>query len=172
MSPYFSQMKASYQSEIDDLRFDSGGKDVLIARLAEKRRAFGELLPMIEIAPEMVAATFHGSITVHDRALMGTFVCESPGALPSWDVVSRALTVQADHDPLIMLAMRAEGGDQFLVTMACLQYLFDEGEEPFVADIAEELDPSDDEGDADGQEGAEKAEDWLSEHGFDRRSTS
>ncbi len=172
MSPYFSQLKDSYQSEIDDLRFDSVGNDVLEQRLAEKRRAFKELLPMMECAPEMVAATFHGSISVNDRALMETYVLQHPDALPTWDIVSGSLSVRADHDALIALALSAEGGDAFLVTMACLQFLFDVQDDQFVsqADDSDELDHADEQDVEDDED--EKVEDWLSKHGFDRRSTT
>ena len=177
ISPYFSQLKESYQSEIDDLRFDSEGKDVLNARLTVKRQLFKELLPMMEIAPEMVAATFHGSITVNDREQMETFVLEGPGALASWEVVSGSLTVRADLAPLIGLALTSDGGDEFLVTMACLQFLFAVQEQTIASEEDEDLSIAEEQGDEQGDEagdqeaGTDKAEDWLSEHGFDRRNT-
>jgi hypothetical protein len=130
---------------------------------------------MMECAPEMVAATFHGSISVNDRSLMQTYVLQSPDALPSWDVVSGNLTVRADHDSLIVLALNAEGGDAFLVTMACLQFLFDEQDDHF-ASQADDNDALDNEDNEDAEDEAdeedEKVEDWLSKHGFDRRSTT
>ena len=173
ISPYFSQLKESYQSEIDDLRFDSEGKDVLNARLTVKRQLFKELLPMMEIAPEMVAATFHGSITVNDREQMETFVLEGPGALASWEVVSGSLTVRADQAHLIGLALTRDGGDEFLVTMACLQFLFDMPEESSASEMDDDLGMSDEDSDEPGDQeaGTDKAEDWLNEHGFDRRNT-
>jgi hypothetical protein len=167
-SSYFSQLKASYQSEIDDLRFDSAGNDVLNVRLEEKKRAFKDLLPMMGIAPEMVAATFHGGISFIDPALMQTFVLQSPGTLDAWAVVSENLIIPADQDPLVQLALGSDGGDEFLVTMACLQFLFDVEDETFDADVDQEEDAFDDEDDE--YEGADKSEDWLSEQGFDRRT--
>jgi len=170
ISPYFSQLKASYQSEIDDLRFDSAGNDVLNVRLAEKKQAFKELLPMMGIAPEMVAAVFHGSISFNDRVLLESVVLQSRGALPAWAEVAGSLTIAADQNPFIALALSGDGGDEFLVTMACLQFLFDEQEETFDADVDDEDDVFDD--DAQDQDEAEKSEDWLSEHGFDRRTAT
>ena len=66
MSPYFWQLGDSYRSEIEDLRYDSDNHDVLKSRLADKRRAFKSLLPLMADAPEMVAATFYGSVLVKD----------------------------------------------------------------------------------------------------------
>ena len=37
ISPFFLDLHAAYQSELDDLRFDSEGRDVLRRRLADKR---------------------------------------------------------------------------------------------------------------------------------------
>ena len=170
MSPYFSQLKDSYQSEIDDLRFDTEGRDVLSARLADRRRLFKEILPMMQDAPEMVAATFHGLSTVNDRALMEQFVLEGPGTLESWEVVSGNLTICGDQDPLVQLALSSAGGDEFLVTMACLQFIYDVGDDAPDSPVDEAGENSDEDGDE--PEDDEHANNWLADQGFDRKTPS
>src|SRR5690606_29284701 len=59
ISPFFLQLHAAYQAELDDLASDSEGKDVLRKRLVDKRGELDFLLQMIEVSPEMVAVIFH-----------------------------------------------------------------------------------------------------------------
>ena len=59
ISPFFLNLRSAYRSEIDDLTFDSDGRDVLHQRLAEKRREISFLVQMMELSPEMVAVIFH-----------------------------------------------------------------------------------------------------------------
>ncbi len=49
ISPFFTDLRSAYQSELDDLRFDSEGKDVLRQRLADKRQELGFLVKMMEL---------------------------------------------------------------------------------------------------------------------------
>ena len=51
ISPFFHNLRSAYQAELDDLRSDSEGHDVLKKRLAEKRRELGFLLQMMELSP-------------------------------------------------------------------------------------------------------------------------
>lgn len=44
LSPAFHQLRAAYQAEMDDLSFDSEGRDVLRQRLADKRQSIDFLL--------------------------------------------------------------------------------------------------------------------------------
>ena len=55
IAPFFLDLRSAYQSELDDLTFDSEGKDVLRQRLADKRKEMGFLVRMIELSPEMLA---------------------------------------------------------------------------------------------------------------------
>ena len=59
ISRYFRDLRNAYEAELDDLTSDSEGKDVLRRRLADKRKEFGFLVQMVEVAPEMVAVVFH-----------------------------------------------------------------------------------------------------------------
>ena len=43
ISPFFQHLRSAYQAEIDDLTFDSEGRDVLRQRLAERRKELGFL---------------------------------------------------------------------------------------------------------------------------------
>ena len=165
MSPYFWQLGDSYRSEIEDLRYDSDNHDVLKSRLADKRRAFKSLLPLMTDAPEMVAATFHGSVMVKDAPAIAALLPSSPGTLPPWNTVSAYVTIEPAVVPLIAMALAAEGGDEFLVTMACLQLLATMGNDEAPAAAAEESSENEEE-----DEEYAKGEDWLSEQGFDRRS--
>ena len=47
MTPFFLELHAAYQSELDDLATDSEGRDVLQQRLREKRREIGFLAQMM-----------------------------------------------------------------------------------------------------------------------------
>ena len=165
MSPYFWQLGDSYRSEIEDLRYDSDNHDVLKSRLADKRGAFKSLLPLMADAPEMVAATYHGSVMVKDVAAIAALLQCSPGTLPPWKTVSAYVTIEPAVAPLIAMALEAEGGDEFLVIMACLQLLVTMGNEEAPEAAAEENSENQEE-----DEEYAKGEDWLSEQGFDRRS--
>ena len=37
ISPFFHELRSAYQAEIDDMTFDSDGRDVLRQRLSERR---------------------------------------------------------------------------------------------------------------------------------------
>jgi hypothetical protein len=59
ISPFFRNLRTAYRAEMDDLTFDSDGRDVLRQRLGEKRKEIGFLVQMMELSPEMVAVIFH-----------------------------------------------------------------------------------------------------------------
>ena len=46
ISPFFHELRSAYQAEINDLTFDSEGRDVLRQRLTERRKELGFLLQM------------------------------------------------------------------------------------------------------------------------------
>ena len=85
LSPFFHSLRASYQSEIDDLTSDSEGRDVLRQRLAAKRREIGFLVQMMEISPEMVAVTFHQGFRVTRPQVLEHILTLEPDDFPSWD---------------------------------------------------------------------------------------
>jgi hypothetical protein len=158
-------LKDTYRSEIDDLRFDTDGRNVLAARLADKCKAFSDLLPMIEDAPEMLAAAFHGGVVIRDIELIQSVLLGRPGTLPTWREVSQGVDVIPELTPLVDAALAADGGDEFLVIMAGLQYLLGQEDDPQIDDN-HEPESSDDDDDVLGD-----GEGFLSEQGFDRRDT-
>ncbi|MDD3353994.1 hypothetical protein [Zoogloea sp.] len=163
-SIYFQDLAERYQSEIDDLRSDSEGKDVLGKRLKEKRDALSFLLPMIEEAPDMVAPVFHGAFTIRERKLIDQAARGTPGLgkFPRWKDVVQTLQVAPWAQPLIELVLHEPDGDAFLVSCVVLEWLLNEdlrrsGAASMAGD--DEADDVDDLG--------ESGEGWMSEQGFD-----
>jgi len=177
-SHYFAELFESYQSEIDDLRYDSEGKNVLKSRLALKRSVFSDLMPMIGFSPEMVISVFHGSMVAHNPKLMQQVIQGSPeGELLAWQDVAPHVTFTPEMAPLVQIALKAPGGDEFMVIAAGLLYLSTSHAVDGVAqdvnvaveaDVPSENAEGDEDEDFDGE--APQGEDWLSDQGFDRRS--
>jgi hypothetical protein len=70
LSRFFEDLMAVYNAEIEDLKSDSEGKNVLKARLREKGEQLPLLLPMMDSNPEMLASAFHlGFIFLNPLAL-------------------------------------------------------------------------------------------------------
>ena len=70
ITPFFLDLRSAYQSEIDDLTFDSEGRDVLLQRLTDKRKEINFLVQMMELSPEMVAVIFHQGFAFRLPAVM------------------------------------------------------------------------------------------------------
>ncbi|HMS77970.1 MAG TPA: hypothetical protein PKC20_00240 [Burkholderiaceae bacterium] len=64
LSRYFHELHDGYLSEIDDLRSDSDGQDVLERRLRDKRREFDAICGLIDTDPLMLAPALHGAFRV------------------------------------------------------------------------------------------------------------
>jgi hypothetical protein len=47
ISPFFRNLRSAYESELDDLRSDSEGRDVMRQRLAQRRKELKFLLQMM-----------------------------------------------------------------------------------------------------------------------------
>ena len=58
ISRYFTDLMATYVADINDLKTDSSGEDVLTDRLKDKRSQIPDLMPMIMTNPEMMAVIF------------------------------------------------------------------------------------------------------------------
>ena len=176
LSPYFKELSKSYTYEIEDLTYDSGGSNVLKSRLKVKRDQFADLLPMIEFEPVMVAPAFHGAIRFSDKALLEKLVAAKPGGFPKWKTLAATIKMEPWADKLAQQALKSEGGEQFMLIAAGLEYILSgigaaaaAGEAEPAAAPAENTereldsdDASDDLGDA--------GEDYLNDQGFDRRS--
>lgn len=128
LSPHFENLIESYRAELDDLRDDSEGKNVLDKRLKEKRRELKSLLPMIEVCPELVAPVFHKAFqfTRRNPDIESFLSLAEDGAMP-WDELAPTLEIANWAKPLIETVLDADGGDAFLSTAACLEYLVQRG---------------------------------------------
>jgi len=172
-SYYFSELFSSYDAEIQDLLNDSEGKSALQARLAEKRRELTAILPMIEFSPEMVVPVFYDAFTFSNpRALAATLLCEpDDGDFPAWDDLAPHVSVESWAQPLLAAVLAESGGQAFMVTAACLEYLRRFDHAPLAAENEGEggkAEPLDDEdGDDEERDLAEAGDDWMAEQGFD-----
>ncbi|MBR0565633.1 hypothetical protein J5J83_05815 [Azoarcus sp. L1K30] len=163
-SPYFEDLSERYGSELDDLRSDSEGKDVLNKRLREKRQAFKALMPMLEEAPEMVAPAFHGAFGFNDRKLLTRAAEGIPGLgnFPRWKEVAKTLSIAPWALPLVEMCLEEDDGDAFLVTSAVLDWMQTEDIRRPQAATA-----SDEEDDDDTEDLGDAGADWMSDQGFD-----
>ncbi|MBC7499910.1 MAG: hypothetical protein H7315_05360 [Herminiimonas sp.] len=186
LSYFFEDLTKAYHAELDDLQSDSEGKNVLHARLKEKRTQFAALMPMIEVAPEMVAVVFHGQISFVNLQVMAQLAASEPDDFPSWDEVKTTISFQPGAEKLAAIALKESGGEQFLITTACLEYLYGksdgrhesasvddddaEGEDGDEQSSGGRRGRSDDEGEDMESDLDEAGADWLADQGFDRKA--
>jgi hypothetical protein len=123
LSRFFEDMIKTYRTELEDLESDSEGKNVLRKRLAEKRSQFAQLMPMIEFAPEMVAVVFHRGMTFSDQAAMTDLSTCEPEEFPEWALLCGGITFDATTEKLAETVLAEPGGEQFMITTACLEFL-------------------------------------------------
>jgi hypothetical protein len=159
ISRYFTDLMATYVADINDLKTDSGGEDVLIDRLKEKRAQISDLMPMITTNPEMMAVIFHKSILIKNPEIIMSYIDKEPANLPAWADISSSLQFQPWATSLIEKLENEVGGEHFLLTTVMLEHLYSlyEVSEDAIEEI--ESEESDDL--------AESGGEWLSEHGFD-----
>lgn len=197
-SRYFQDLMLVYKAELDDLRSDSEGKDVLRHRLKEKREQLPFLLPMMESNPEMLASAFHGAFLFMNPLIFEALVSKEANKLPAWKSLSASVKLESWAEKLAQLVLADPAGNTFLVTAACLEYLSrsqkTRGATSSIGDDVtdedgQEHDGDEDErlhenGDLDGNYGRhgrddgddgddmdleEAGADWLAEQGFDRK---
>ena len=160
---YFEDIFERYANEIDDLRSDSEGRDVLARRLRDKHKEFPFLLSMIDTAPEMVAPAFHGAFGFVSQTLVYGAAHSEPGEddFPAWSELARTLDIAPWAEPLVAQCLQHDGGDSFLVTAAVLEHMLGSG---LSVRAAPETARDDEEADEDlGEAGDE----WMAEQGFD-----
>ena len=162
---YFEDIFERYANEIDDLRSDSEGRDVLARRLRDKHKEFPFLLSMIDTAPEMVAPAFHGAFKFRSQSLVYGAAHSEPGDddFPSWSELARTLEIAPWARPLVEQCLKQDGGDSFLVTTAVLEHMLGSG---LAVRAAPESARGDDEDD-DTEDLSEAGDEWMSEQGFD-----
>ncbi|MDO9404777.1 MAG: hypothetical protein Q7T87_12165 [Polaromonas sp.] len=193
ISHFFQALRSGYQSELDDLTFDSEGRDVMRQRLADKRQQLDFLVQMMEISPEMVAVVFHRGFTFRLPAVMDHLLGLEADEFPDWDTFADAVELAPWAQDLAQVVLREPRGEWFLTVAAALEYM---ASRPSLAKVASDDDEDEDsdnagrrergeDGDDDevepslvfdenDDEGAgrarkEAAEDWLTEQGFDRK---
>lgn len=177
LSPFFSELASSYAYEIEDLTWDSGGDNVLAARLRVKREQFADLLPMCETYPVMVVPAFRGAFRFVANEALDRLVAGGPEDFGSWPALAAALELEPWAQPLARRALAAPGGEQFMLTAAGLEYIqagnaspAAQAEEETSGAAAPDEGENADEDEAQDADLAEAGEDYLSEQGFDRRS--
>ena len=195
LSRFFEDLTSVYNAEIEDLKSDSEGKNILKARLREKAEQLPLLLPMMESNPEMLASAFHSGFIFMNPLVMETLSTKEESKLPSWKSLATAVKLEPWAEPLSQIVLKADGGERFMVIAAALEYLnrglqarkhsatntLEDDEDSEANEEAEELKES---GDLDGNYGRhgrddgddgddydldEAGADWLAEQGFDRK---
>lgn len=187
ISPFFLQLRTAYQAEMDDLTFDSEGRDVLRQRLADKRKEFDFLRQMIELSPEMVAVIFHDGFSFTLPAVVEHLLTLEADEFPEWDTLADAVQLAPWAQALAEVILKEPMGPWFMTVAAGLVYMHgkfdpalaarfeddhdaDEDEEPGHHDQSEPAD-SDEvfHHDEDARTAEEAGADWLAEQGFDRK---
>ncbi len=197
LSRFFEDIIPLYKAELEDLKSDSEGKNVLKARLREKAEQLPMLLPMMASNPEMLAVAFHQGFIFMNPLTMESLITKEAGKFPSWKTLSAAVKLEPWAEPLSRIVLKDPDGEAFMVTAAALEYLnrsnttrkagaidavgADEDEDKEANEENEELKEH---GDLDGQYGrhgrddgddgddydlGEAGADWLAEQGFDRK---
>jgi len=124
MSAFFRTLRSSYQAEIDDLTFDSEGRNVLRRRLLEKRGQIGFLLQMMELSPEMVAVVFHGGFHFELPAVMEQVLTLESDEFPDWSSLADAVQLTPWAQELANTFLQQPQGDWFMTVAAALEYMF------------------------------------------------
>jgi len=181
ITPFFRELCSAYQAEIDDLRFDSEGRDVLRQRLADKRQEINFLVHMMELSPEMVAVIFHQGFHFKLPALMDDLLSREADEFPDWSSLADAIELAPWAQDLAQVVLQQSGGEWFLAVAAGLEYMAGRpGAAPAGQHDNDESDDAgleafDDEDDDGGDENQgskarkEAGDDWLVEQGFDRK---
>lgn len=182
ITPFFLDLRSAYQSELDDLAFDSEGRDVLRQRLGEKRREIDFLVQMMELSPEMVAVVFHKGFRFSQPAVMEQLLTCEAHDFPEWETLADAVQLQPWAECLSDAVLTQPMGEWFLTVAAGLEYMYGQpGAAPAAGadgDAADDHDETAREGrssefEDDEAEDArireEVAADWMVEQGFDRK---
>ena len=191
ISPFFLNLHSAYQAEMDDLTFDSDGRDVLRQRLANKRRQIAFLVQMMESSPEMVAVIFHQGFVFNHPALMDELLSREADQFPAWSSLASSIDMAPWTRELVQIILQAPRGDWFLTLAAGLHHL---AGKPVAAlagrgsDAARDDDNNDDDAEdsdtggpddfddhesdevrGDARDRDEAGANWLEKQGFDRK---
>lgn len=179
ISPFFSDLRSAYQAELDDLTFDSEGRDVLRQRLAQRRTELKFLLQMIELSPEMVAVIFHQGFQFKSPAVMDHLLTHASDEFPGWSSLADTMHQPPWAHELTQVVLKEPRGEWFLTVAAGLEYMHGR---PHTAPVAPRVDDEDEDADSDDRMNTFDAEeedearlreeagaDWMVEQGFDRK---
>jgi hypothetical protein len=188
ISSFFLELRSAYQAELDDLTFDSEGRNVLQKRLSEKREVLGFLLQLMDLNPELVAVVLHEAFHFTAPAVMDHFLTHSDDELLAWGAVQQALIIEPWAQPLVDQILQEPMGEWFMTVAAALEYMHhkplssanrppeaekDDDEQQGDATHAQTPEDGgariedDDEQDAHARD--EAGNDWLADQGFDRK---
>jgi hypothetical protein len=169
-------MRNGYQAEIDDLSFDSDGRNVLQQRLTARRKELGFLLQMMELSPEMVAVVFHQGFRFKVPAAMDHLLSHESEELPEWDTLSDVVGLTPWAQDLANVILKQPMGAWFMSVAAGLEFMFGKIEHAPAAlhdEDDEEGNEDADEFDSEEEKAARAREeagaDWMVEQGFDRK---
>ena len=188
ISPFFLDLHSAYQAEMDDLTFDSEGRDVLRQRLADKRKQIGFLVQMMEISPEMVAVIFHQGFAFSRPALMDHLLSHEADEFPEWSSVSASIELAPWTRELVEVILQSPRGEWFMTLAAGLHYLAGKPVTAFAGQGGDAREEDSDDGDDDDTDGPddfdnhesdevrgdardrdEAGASWLEGQGFDRK---
>lgn len=189
ISSFFHNLRSAYQAELDDLRTDSEGHDVLHKRLTEKRQELVFLVQMLELSPEMVAVVLHQAFRFTSPAAMDHLVAQDADELPEWESVSGTVEVAAWARDIVQTILKEPMGEWFMTVAAALEYMHNK---PLTAAERAQVDAEDEDGaedrddvrnerhddnhtedhdeeEADARAREDAGNDWMVEQGFDRK---
>lgn len=189
ISPFFLNLRSAYRSEIDDLTFDSDGRDVLRQRLAAKRKEISFLVQMMELSPEMVAVIFHQGFVFRQPAVMDHLLSHEADEFPAWSEVSDGIELAPWAQEMAQTVLKAPAGEWFLTLAAGLHYMAgkpdaayagrgdddardedsDDGDDDHTDDQDDFNDHESDEVRGDARDREEAGASWLEGQGFDRK---
>jgi len=173
LSRYFAELLENYHAEIEDLRHDSEGRDVLQSRLKDKRKAIKDLLPMIDVAPEMVAPAFHRAFEFPAGRLesIRELLSREPGEFLPWGELAQDITIAGWAQSMVQMVLEEPSGEDFLSTTVGLEYALASAANRAAPESSDERfdegEDADEEADSDNES---LGEDFLEQQGFDRRS--
>jgi hypothetical protein len=185
ITPFFLELRSAYQSEIDDLTFDSEGRDVLRQRLTDKRKEIGFLVLMMELSPEMVAVIFHQAFEFRLPAVMDNLLSLEADEFPEWHSLADVVLVAPWARELAQTVLKEPGGEWFMTVAAGLEYMAgkpslaaagqgdseedDEDEDGEGFDARDGDDERDESDESNAKARKEAGDDWMVEQGFDRK---
>ncbi len=180
ISPFFHNLRSSYQAELEDMSFDSEGGLILDQRIARRRGELEFLLHMLEASPEMVAVVLHKAFRFTSVPTMEHLLSREVDQMPGWDSLAATMQIAPWADTLVAKLRQQPAGDWFLAVAAALEYMAtlatpaaladdDAGEKDSPSQAKRQPLSADDVDDGDAPSRDEAAADWLAAQGFDRK---